>query len=249
MRRRAERPWIYGHRGASARAPENTLRGFALALDEGADGVELDVRDAADGTVVVCHDPSLERLAKSSALVARSSMRALGEIDLGGGERIPTLDAAIDLVRGRDALLNVEVKGDVPDRLHLCRAVSRLLSRRSPRDREGILVSSFRPEMLAAIRFAGPPLPVAFLFDEENTGIFRARVLARALRPDGMHPKYSLALPDRIQRWQARGCFVGAWTVDDPARARALAEAGIDALITNDPRGIAAALSGRGPIG
>lgn len=249
MRRRAERPWIYGHRGASARAPENSLRGFALALDEGADGVELDVREAGDGTVVVSHDPTLERVAKNPTVVAASSVRTLAGIDLGGGEHVPTLDAAIDLVRGRDARLNVEVKGDVPDRMQLCRAVVRLLARRSTRDREGILVSSFRPEMLAAIRFAGAGVPIAFLFDEENTGMFRARVLARALRPDGMHPKHTLALPERIRRWQARGCFVGAWTVDEPARARALAQAGIDALITNDPRGIVAALGDRGSIG
>lgn len=248
MHRRAERPWVYGHRGASARAPENTMRAFALALDEGADGVELDVRAAGDGTVVVVHDPTLARVAGDPSVVAESSAGTLRRADLGGGERVPALDDAIDLVRGRDALLNVEVKGDVPDRLGLCRAVSRLLGRRSVRDREGILVSSFRPEMLAAIRFAGPKVPVAFLFDAENTGVFRARVLARALRPDGMHPKFPLALPERIQRWQARGCFVGAWTVDDPARAQALAQAGIDALITNDPRGILAALRENQPI-
>ena len=51
MHRRTEKPWVFGHRGVPLRAPENTLKGFALALDEGADGVELDVRDVADGTV------------------------------------------------------------------------------------------------------------------------------------------------------------------------------------------------------
>jgi glycerophosphoryl diester phosphodiesterase len=248
MHRRTERPWIFGHRGASARAPENTLRSFALALDEGADGVELDVRDAGDGTVVVVHDPTLARVAKNETVVAQASVRALAEIDVGAGEHVPTLDAAIDLVRGRDAMLNIEVKGDVPDRLRLCRAVVRTLARRSSRDREGILISSFRPEMLAAMRLGKVGVPVAFLFDLENTGVLRARALARVFRPDGMHPQNKLVTHDRIAHWHARGCFVGAWTVDDPERARALAAAGIDALITNDPRGIVGALAGSGPI-
>ncbi len=248
MHRRTDRPWVFGHRGASARAPENTLRGFALALDEGADGVELDVRDAGDGTVVVAHDPTLVRVAKNQTVVSEASVRALSEIDVGQGEHVPTLDAAIDLVRARDGMLNVEVKGDVPDRMRLCRALVRLLSRRSSRDREGILISSFRPEMLAAIRFQKPGVPIAFLFDLENTGVFRARWLARALRPDGLNPQQKLVTPTRIAHWHARGCFVGAWTVDDPARARELAAAGIDALITNDPRGIVGALQAAGPI-
>ncbi len=243
MRRATERPWIYGHRGASARAPENTLRAFALALDEGADGVELDVRDAGDGTVVVTHDPTLERVAGSPRVVAASTLAQLAEADLGGGERVPSLDRVIDLVRGRDRLLNVEIKGDVPDRMRLVRAVARLLRRRRRAELDGILVSSFRPEMLAALRALGAGVPVAFLFDAEHTGIFRARVLARALGPDGMHPQHLLAAPARIARWQARGRFVGAWTVDDPSRARALAAAGIDAIITNDPAGMRAALA------
>jgi glycerophosphoryl diester phosphodiesterase len=249
MHRAAERPWVFGHRGASARAPENTLKSFALALDEGADGVELDVRDAADGTVVVVHDPTLERVAKRPTVVARTSARELATIDVGGGQTVSALDTVIDLVRGRGGLLNVEVKGDVPDRLRLCRAVARLLSRRNDVEREGILVSSFRPEMLAAMRLAGARVPMAFLFDRKNTGILRARALARVFRPDGMHPQEDLVDDAKIAHWHARGCFVGTWTVDDPDRARALARGGIDALITNDPRGILAALGVLGPIG
>lgn len=234
--RGAARPLVYGHRGASAHAPENTLPAFARALDDGADGVELDVRDAACGTVVVVHDPTLDRTAGRPGEVSRMPAHELATVEVGGGATIPTLDQAIDLVRGRDRRLNVEVKGDVPDRLHLCRAVARVLRRRSPREREGLMVSSFRPEMLAALRALGAGVPMAFLFDEEHTGVLRARMLARVFRPDGLHPQHRLADAATIARWHARGLFVAAWTVDDPERVRALAAAGIDGLITNDPR-------------
>jgi glycerophosphoryl diester phosphodiesterase len=249
MHRRAERPWVFGHRGAAARAPENTCKSFTLALDEGADGVELDVRDAKDETVVVVHDPTLARVAHHPMVVADATPAQLAAVDVGAGERVPKLDDVVDLVRSRGRMLNIEVKGDVPDRLRLCRAVARLLSRRSPGDRDGILVSSFRPEMLAAMRLAGARVPMAFLFDAPNTGVLRARVLARVFRPDGLHPQHPLVDEAKIAHWHARGCFVGAWTVDDPERARQLARGGIDSLITNDPRGILVALGSSGPIG
>lgn len=246
--RGAARPLVYGHRGASARAPENTLAAFARALDEGADGVELDVRDAACGTVVVVHDPTLDRTAKRPGEVARMAAAELAQIDV-GGDTIPTLDQAIDLVRTRGGLVNVEVKGDVPNRVRLCRAVARTLARRSPRDRDGVMISSFRPEMLAALRGLGARVPMAFLFDEEHTGLVRARLLSRVFRPDGEHPQHRLADAATIRKWHARGEFVAAWTVDEPERVRALAAAGIDGLITNDPAGTLAILRPAVPVG
>jgi glycerophosphoryl diester phosphodiesterase len=243
MHRSGRRAWVFGHRGASARAPENTMRSFAMALDEGADGVELDVRLAGCGTVVVAHDPDLSRVAGAPAVVARHTVQELAAFDVGGGERIPTLDDVIDLVRGRDGRINIELKGDVPSRLATCRALAKLLARRSSPDRAGLFLSSFRPEMLTAMRALGAGLPVGFLFDRENTGMVRAALLRRALRPDGEHPHHPLATEEAIARWHARGQFVHAWTVNDPAAARRLDANGVDALITNDPRGILEALS------
>lgn len=245
------RPYVYGHRGASARAPENTLRAFALALDEGADGVELDVRLSRDGVVVVAHDPDLARVARGrTERIADLDASALATVDVGAGERIPTLDEVLDLTLRRGARVNVEVKGDVPDRLALSRAVARLLARRAPREREALFVSSFRPEILVALRALGVREPLAFLYDAEHTGAARAALLRRAVRPDGLHPRHPLCTPYAIARWHRRGLFVNAWTVDSPARARALAEAGVDGVITNDPAGLLAALgAARGPAG
>jgi glycerophosphoryl diester phosphodiesterase len=242
MFRREERPWVYGHRGASARAPENTMRSFALALDEGADGVELDIRLAGCGTVVVVHDPDLARVSGQKIVVAKHSVAELLAYDVGSGERVPRLDDVIDLVRGRARTINVELKGDVPDKLAVCRALARMLARRSERDRAGLFLSSFRPEMLAAMRALGCRLPVGFLFDLENTGRVRAALLRRALRPDGEHPHHSLATAESIARWHGRGQFVNAWTVNEPQRARELAAIGVDGLITNDVRGTLEAL-------
>ncbi len=241
LRTSGARPFVYGHRGASARAPENTLRAFALALDEGADGVELDVRLSRDGVVMVAHDRDLARVAGRPERVAELDAAVLRTIDA-GGDRIPTLDDTLDLTLGRGARVNVELKGDVPDRAALTRAVAALLARRSDAERELVFVSSFRPEILVGLRALGSRAPRAVLFDAEHTGPVRAALLRRAVSPEGLHPHHSLCAPGAIARWHARGLFVNAWTVDSPDRARALAQAGIDGIITNDPAGIVTAL-------
>lgn len=226
---------IWAHRGASAHEPENTHAAFARAIADGADGVELDVRDAACGTVVVAHDPTLERVAGRAGEVARMTARELAEIPLGPARGMPTLDAAIDQVLGAGLRLNVELKGDVPDRLRLARLVATLLARRSAAERERVLLSSFRPELLLAARARGARVPVAFLFDAENTGRARAAALIRAIRPDGVHPQHRLATRAAIQGWHDAGYFVNVWTVDDENRLRILAADGVDGVITNDP--------------
>ncbi|HEY8428389.1 MAG TPA: glycerophosphodiester phosphodiesterase [Sandaracinaceae bacterium] len=236
------RTFVYAHRGANRRAPENTLRAFALAIEEGADGVELDVRTCADGTVVVAHDPHLGRVGERAAWIAMLPWERVRAVRLGDGERVPLLDEAIDLVVGAGLRLNVEVKSDVPDRGATVRAVAAALSRRSAAEREAIVLSSFDPRILRALRAALRGVPIGYLFDLEHPGPLRAAMLERALRPDGLHPHFSLCSPRAIRRWRARGLFVNAWTVNDPGRALELAGAGIDAIITDDVPRVRAAL-------
>src|SRR5512147_1098251 len=110
------RPLVLGHRGASAAAPENTLAAFRLAMEQGADGVELDVHRCATGEVVVIHDEDARRTAGADLRVAASPLAALRALDAGGwrgerfqGERIPLLAEVLEALPG--ALVNVELKG------------------------------------------------------------------------------------------------------------------------------------------
>src|SRR5258706_14363654 len=105
-------PLIIGHRGASALAPENTLAAFKRALEDGAAGVELDVRLASDGVPVVIHDPTLRRTGLREDVVAKMTSRELREVEVGtwfnriqpqisqtrySGQFVPTLDQILDL--------------------------------------------------------------------------------------------------------------------------------------------------------
>lgn len=237
---RTRRPDIWAHRGASAHAPENSEAAFAIAIAQAAEGVELDVRDARCGTVVVAHDPTLDRVARRSDVVAEMTSAELSQVELvDTSERrshgIPTLDQAIDQIVGAGLRLNVEIKGDVPDRMRLTRRVGETLARRSEAERRRILVSSFRPEILVALRRGPGRVPVGFLFDAENTGRYRAAALLRAIRPDGVHPQFRLADRASVAAWKQRGLFVNVWTVDDEERLTILASHGVDGVITNDP--------------
>ncbi|HVR20693.1 MAG TPA: glycerophosphodiester phosphodiesterase family protein, partial [Polyangiaceae bacterium] len=106
---------MLGHRGARESAPENSQRAFALALDEGADGVELDVRLDGDGRVIVLHDAELARVSHGSETRAAEELGAaeLARVDLGGGERVPLLVDVLRAFRERGARVNVELKRDV----------------------------------------------------------------------------------------------------------------------------------------
>src|SRR5512147_906066 len=152
------RPLVLGHRGASADAPENTLAAFRLALEQGADGVELDAWRCASGEVVVFHDQDARRLAGSPLRVERASLPELQALDVGAwkgerfrGERIPRLEEALEVLGA--AVVNVELKSaHPPGDPRLALAVARILRSRGAVERA--LVSSFDWTLLAAFRLA-----------------------------------------------------------------------------------------------
>ncbi len=110
------RPWAIAHRGASLEAPENTLAAFQRAVELGADLIELDVHQTADGHVVIIHDDTVDRTTNGSGPVHSMALRELRRLDAGSwmgpqfaGERVPTLLEVLELTRGR-AGLAIEIK-------------------------------------------------------------------------------------------------------------------------------------------
>ena len=232
------RPWIYGHRGTRRGAPENSLPAIELAIAQGAEGIELDVRLCASGEVVVLHDPDLMRVAKLPLRAAEASYQALAACDLGDGARIPLLDDVLSLVSTKQLLLNVELKDDVPDAAALVAAVLERVRARPASERARLMFSSFDPAICGALCDAAPELPVAFLCTE---------VLSQG--PPGMaavHPRHGLLTRAALARLRAAGLLVNVWTVNDAERARGLAAFGVDGIITDDVPLVLAALSTSG---
>src|SRR5579862_6854257 len=164
-------PFVIAHRGASAEAPENTLRAFARALELGVDGIELDVQVTRDGVAVIFHDSTLMRLTGVRGRIADRAWPELRKLRM-QGEPIPTLADALALMRKR-AILQIEIKKGVPIAPVLA-AIRRTASAGH------VILASFEQVILRQAAELGPKLPRMLIADPtkhlttkstEDTGI------------------------------------------------------------------------------
>ena len=230
LRRPAGRFARVGHRGASALAAENTLEAFALAVELGCDMLEFDVLDAADGTLIVAHDP---RRSRAPGVVSLDTALAYFV------EQLPSTVLQVDLKRrGLEA------------------SVVDALRRHDVYDRSW--VSSFDAGSLRRLAQVAPDLTRSYTLPRDRLGISKRRPLAPIVR--GALASLGASLPRRLAALLARStahavtlhhsvasaaaiarahdldAAVYVWTVDDPARVESLVQAGADGIITNDPR-------------
>ena len=233
------RPLVLGHRGASADHPENTQEAFAGAVEQGADGVELDVRINRFGELIVHHD-AWYRDGRTVWDVA------LGDAPAGTCD----LAAALEVCAG--LLVNVEIKNDpsdlggdhVPHSSEVADAVVDLLGARGGADR--VIVSSFHAATLARIVERDPGLPTGFLTPDPGAVPDLLARLADAGHT-ALHPWDPCVDAGLVERCVDRGLEVNTWTVDDPARAVELAAMGVAGIITNVPALVLGALPGALP--
>ena len=245
-------PWVIGHRGASAFAPENTLVAFERAMQAGADGIELDVTLSQEGVPVVIHDDTLARTAGSAGWVWAKSIFELKRLDAGSwfapefrNERIPTLADTLDLFKGR-GLVNVEIKssreaahnGGPPPR-KLARAVARVLEAHA--DLDAIIVSSFDPRVLRHMARLLPSVRRGFL--RSHRQIRPWSPFAWWAKPHYLHA--DIPLSEEAARWIGGWDGVLVWTVDGSFDQERLADLGARAIITNRPAEAIARLASR----
>ncbi len=236
-------PLIIGHRGASALATENTVEAFERARRDGADGVELDVLCCRSNEVVVFHDDDLARLAGRPQRVADLTLDELRAVELHGGARIPTLAEALE-ASGPQMLVNVELKTDgLLDRkvAGVVERVAAVIEGAGAAAR--IVVSSFNPLAIRRWQRHRPQIKAALLFEAPAARPLRRAWALPWLRPFGAHPEHVLCDERSVAGWHRAGYAVNTWTVDDPARLRALRDLGVDGIITNDPAAARIALS------
>jgi glycerophosphoryl diester phosphodiesterase len=252
--REGRRPLLIGHRGLPALAPENTLRSFELALENGADGFEVDIVALADGTLVAGHSLELSVLCHDDAR-GRTGARTLDELRRLGAEAA-TLDQVLELARARlgagPLLIDLKSSGQEP-------AVIAAIRRHGLEQRT--LLCSLERKQLVHLAALAPEIArsVSYPADRQRLSERRAVKPLVPLALRGMR----LLLRRRVDRWlertgavattlhygvidtalvrncHARGIAVIAWTVDDAETRQRLAEAGADAIITNDPRSFA----------
>ncbi len=226
-------PLVYGHRGASADAPENTLAAFALARAQGADGVELDVRRCRDGDMALHHD---------AVLGDGRRIVELTRADL--PESSCTLAEALDVCE--PMAVNIEIKNVPIDPDHdpeclLADRVVALLHERGGRDR--VIVSSFGLATVDRVRAVDPSIPTGLLTFVDPIGPEAIELAARHGH-QAIHPHVATVDAAYVALAHDHGLAVNVWTVDDPDRMRELASWGVDGIVTNVPAVAVAALRG-----
>lgn len=233
-------PRIIAHRGASRLAPENTIAAINAAAENGAQALELDAQITSDGVCVVFHDESLERCTNGRGRLADKTLAELAALDAGGwysqafaGEGIPRLDTALQNIARLGLALNLEIKPAPGLEAQTGRAVAETIRDAWPGDR-AVLVSSFSTVALDAFRDRlenWGRVGYALICDRvpEDWGDRLSALQARALhcRHDAVTSEVAAAVHDA-------GCRLHVYTVNDPARARALFDMGVDAIFTDD---------------
>jgi len=235
-------PRIIAHRCGGTVAPENTLIALRVAASMGFGGVEFDVKLAKFGVPVLMHDDTLDRTTDGAGPVVEHDAAELRSLDAGiwfgneyAGEHVPTFEAAAALCRGLGLWTNIEIKPDRGNPDDTGRIVAGQAARYWKDASPAPLLSSFSEAALAAARLAAPDLPRALLV-EDIPEDWRRRVEALACR--ALHCRHDVLTATIVSDLHAAGLGVAAYTVNEPGRAIALFEMGVDAVVTDELRDI-----------
>jgi glycerophosphoryl diester phosphodiesterase len=261
----AERPGVQviAHRGGAGLRPEETLAAFEHAASLGADILERDVRETADGAIVVLHDATVERTTDGSGPVAELRLEALRGLDAGyrwtddGGRSYPYRGAGIRVptlaeVYQRHARMRmvVEMKVRTPE---FAQALCRLTREAGMTER--VLVASFDHATLVAFRQACPEVATSMSAREVQVFIAMTRLgLSSLASPDAV----ALQAPDRIGDFEVlapslvaaarrRNLRVHVWTVNEEPEMRRLIALGVDGIMTDRPDRLLALRGGADP--
>lgn len=210
------------HRGSPRERVENTLPGFILALEHGADAIELDVHATADGVIVVHHDDVVQ-----DRRIAESSWPDLSILDLGGGARIPALQDVLVAVGDR-ASMYIELKGRAVEAATV--AVARQHGGR-------YAVHSFDHDAIARVAEAAPDVARGVLIERGvDNPVGMMRTVVQRVHPRDVWPHWSLVDARFMDAAAQLGVRVIPWTVNSRQAASRLAEWGVAGVCTDDVR-------------
>lgn len=247
-------PAVIAHRGASADAPENTMAAFREGWNQKADGIELDIRLTKDGKIVVMHDDSTKRTAGKDLLVKSSVLDSLRKLDAGvwkgdkwKGEPVPLLEEVLkELPPGK--LVFIEIKSAPEILPELARVI-----KASAKPAEQLRIIAFDFDTLVKSRNQIPSVKTLWIVGEKKDRLTGKREYpdltklaekAAAAGMDGLNLNQGFPLDkESITAIKAKGLSVAVWTVNDPAVAKSLATAGIDAISTDHPAKVLAGLN------
>jgi len=233
------KPAIIAHRGASLYAPENTLHAFNLAILQGADAIELDVKLSADGQVVVIHDETINRTTGEHGRVRELSLEVLQSLDAGShfdisfqGAQIPSLAEVLDNI-GQRSILNIELTNYDKITDNLPEKVADLINSHNLRHRT--LLSSFNPIALVRIYRLLREVPIGLLSLSGKGGAWARSFIGKLIPYSSLHCEQSDVTTKLVSRTQAIGKKLFVYTVNREEDIYRMCTMGVDGIFTDDP--------------
>ncbi|MDH6374403.1 glycerophosphoryl diester phosphodiesterase [Paenibacillus sp. PastF-3] len=235
----------FAHRGASAVCPENTMAAFRKGLELGATGIETDVQMTKDGGLVLIHDETLNRTTNGTGYVKDKTLAEILEVDAGSwfspefkGEKLPLLEDLLDLLQGRDTVLNIEFKNGTFFYPGMEEKVIAAVREFKMSDR--VIFSSFNHYSLAHSKTIAPEIRTGILYGE---GLYRPWDYAATIGANALHAYHQAVLPEFVEEAAKHGIAYHPWTVNDPERMKALIDSGVSGIITDHPDVLAGLLA------
>ena len=243
------KPWPYpklvAHRGGGALAPENTLAAIRLGQQLGYRAHEIDVKLTLDGHAVLMHDATLDRTAGTRGRAADMTLAQLKKLDAGAwhseafrGEPVPSWEEAARLFRAKETMVHVEIKPTPGFDSATGARVAELTSKYFDGADVPPIFSSFSYEALVAAKSAAPHLPRGWLIDTFTDADWDR---LQELDCTSVHTSWQTIAPARIREIRDAGYQVMIYTVNEPAKARELFDAGASGLFTDNLREFAEA--------
>jgi glycerophosphoryl diester phosphodiesterase len=211
-----------GHRGARAYEPENTLRSFKKALEVGVDAIEFDVRKTRDNDIVIIH-ADVKRTTNGKGLVADFTLKEIKELSMEKGEKIPTLEEALDFLDGKVKIL-IELKEQGLEEKVLSIV-------RSKKATKNVIITSFLDEALKKTRELDKEIETGFIYAKHHT----PEKTALELKANYLVSLYRFTHTANIQKAHENGLKVIVWTINTPEEAAEYAKKGVDGIATDKP--------------
>ncbi|KLV21513.1 glycerophosphodiester phosphodiesterase [Bacillus altitudinis] len=230
--------YIIAHRGSSSAAPENTIAAFDVAVEQGADYIELDVQMTMDQHVVVIHDDTVERTTNGNGLVKSYTLDQLKKLDAGSwfdqqytNERIPTLQEILERYSRRIGIL-IEIKH--PKRqIGIEKAVARIINRFAYS--RHIMIQSFDVHALQRIKAFAPSLRTALIIKPDAFKLTKRKIMTYSSFANCLNMKKTMINRWWIDRIHTFGMDVFIWTVKDQKTADRIKKYPIDGVVTDNP--------------
>ena len=218
-----------GHRGAKGYQPENTLISFQKAIEQKADGVELDVHVCKSGELIVIHDFTVDRTTNGTGAISDLTLAELKKLRIDEHHQIPTLDEVLHLF-DKKHLINIELKGS-----HTAELVCDCIDRNVKENRfeySNFIVSSFQRDELETVARYNSNIHIGVL---TQASVGQALEWAAEFNAKAIHPHFSLLTAENVALAHQKKYKVYTWTVNEVSDIQRMQKLGVDAIITDFP--------------